>query len=129
MDTRRQFLKKINNTVAFIGIIYMSFVSGIRWACGKTQKIILLKGTKREALIQENPADLDARPVNPRARLNPNSWNCTYFGNTNSGANSGDAILINHMHITHKPAGKTIPSYAKDIFNETNSSMLCIGVK
>lgn len=63
MDTRRQFLKKISNAVAFLGIIYMPFVSGIRWAWGKTQKIILPKGTKREALIQENPADLDTRDL------------------------------------------------------------------
>ena len=63
MDTRRQFLKKISNAVAFLGIICMPFVSGIRWAWGKTQKIILPKGTKREALIQENPADLDTRDL------------------------------------------------------------------
>ena len=61
MDTRRQFLKKISNAVVFLGIIYMPFASGIRWAWGKTKKIILPKGTQREALIQKNPADLDTQ--------------------------------------------------------------------
>jgi DMSO/TMAO reductase YedYZ molybdopterin-dependent catalytic subunit len=61
MDTRRQFLKKISKAVTFLGILYMPFASGMRWAWCKTQKIILPKGTKREALIQKNPADLDTR--------------------------------------------------------------------
>ena len=61
MDTRRQFLKKISNAVVFLGIIYIPFASGIKWAWGKTKKIILPKGTQREALIQKNPADLDTR--------------------------------------------------------------------
>jgi len=61
MDTRRQFLKKIGNAVGFLGIVCMPFVSGIRWVWGTAQKIILPKGTEREALIQKNPADLDTR--------------------------------------------------------------------
>ena len=61
MDTRRQFLKKIVNAVGFLGIVCMPFVSGIRWIWGKTQKIILPKETKRQTLIQKNPADLDTR--------------------------------------------------------------------
>lgn len=61
MDTRRQFLKKISKAVTFLGILYMPIASGMRWARGKTQKIILPKGTKREALIQKNPADVDTR--------------------------------------------------------------------
>jgi len=115
MDTRRQFLRKISNAVAFLGIIYMPFVSGIRWALDKTQKIILPKGTKRAALIQENPTDLDARPVNPHARVNPDSRNCTYFGNTNSGTNSGDAVLINQQ-FTEDHGRKPVGIYFSRIF-------------
>ena len=109
MDTRRQFLKKISNAVAFLGIIYMPFVSGIRWAWGKTQKIILPKGTKREALIQENPADLDTRdleitPLNNFEtmglvdhRVTLNEWHLEVTGHVET------MVLLTYQQITALP--------------------------
>ena len=109
MDTRRQFLKKISNAVAYLGIICMPFVSGIRWAWGKTQKIILPKGTKREALIQENPADLDTRdleitPLNNFEtmglvdhRVTLNEWHLEVTGHVET------MVLLTYQQITALP--------------------------
>jgi len=36
-------------------------ISGIRWVWARTKKIVLPEGTKREGLINRNPAELDAR--------------------------------------------------------------------
>ncbi len=36
-------------------------ISGVRWVWARTKKIVLPKGTKRESLINGNPAELDAR--------------------------------------------------------------------
>ncbi len=61
MDTRRQFLRKIAHAVAFIGAIYVPITLKPTMVWGKIQKIIVPKGSKRESLIDENPAHLDAR--------------------------------------------------------------------
>jgi len=109
MDTRRQFLKKISRGAAILGIICMPFASGIKWAWGKTQKIILPKGTKREALIQKNPAELDTRnlaitPLNDFEtmglvdhRVNLNQWNLEIKGHV------GIPVLLTYQHIIALP--------------------------
>jgi DMSO/TMAO reductase YedYZ molybdopterin-dependent catalytic subunit len=65
MKTRRQFIKAGFKTLGLMGILLMPFISGFRWAWGKTGKITLPKGTKKETLIQKNPADLDTRNLEP----------------------------------------------------------------
>jgi DMSO/TMAO reductase YedYZ molybdopterin-dependent catalytic subunit len=110
MDTRRQFLKKISRGMAFLGIFYMPCISGIKWAWGKSQKIILPKGTKRESLIQKNPADLDTRnlKITPLKHfgtmglvdhsVNLNEWHLEVRGHVET------MVLLNYQQVTAFPS-------------------------
>jgi len=60
METRRQFVKWTMRGLVGLGLLLGSPLSGVRWAWAKTKKVILPKGTKRESLVNRNPADLDA---------------------------------------------------------------------
>ncbi len=60
METRRQFIKLTTKGLAAIGLLLDSSYSGVQWAWARTKKVILPKGTKRENLVNKNPADLDA---------------------------------------------------------------------
>ncbi len=61
MKERRQFLKSALGAFAGLGVFFTSWYSLFRPLWGKDPKTILPKGTKRESLIQKNPADLDSR--------------------------------------------------------------------
>ncbi len=61
MEKRRQFLKLTLGFFSSIGFLFSPFFSGIRFVYAKTRKMILKKGTKRESLINKNPANLDTR--------------------------------------------------------------------
>lgn len=60
METRRQFVKWAMRGLVGLGLLLGSPLSGVRWAWAKTKKVILPRGTKRESLVNRNPADLDA---------------------------------------------------------------------
>ncbi len=60
METRRGFIKLATRRLAALGLLLGSSYSGVRWAWAKTKKVILPKGTKRESLVNKNPANLDA---------------------------------------------------------------------
>lgn len=61
MTTRRQFIRNSLKSLALLGVLWVPMVSGVRWTLAKTRRIILPKSTKRESLIQKNPAELDTR--------------------------------------------------------------------
>jgi sulfoxide reductase catalytic subunit YedY len=65
MERRRRFLKITLGFLTSIGILFSPFFSVLRYAFAKTEKILLPKGTARETLIGENPADLDTRNLDP----------------------------------------------------------------
>jgi sulfoxide reductase catalytic subunit YedY len=58
METRRQFLNVAMKSLA--GLLLGSSFSRVRWIWATTKKVILPRGTKRESLVNKNPADLDA---------------------------------------------------------------------
>ena len=60
METRREFIKLAIRSLAVLGFLFGSSFSGVRWILAKTKKVILPRGTKRESLVNKNPADLDA---------------------------------------------------------------------
>ena len=60
MEKRRQFLRKIFGLLAGMSISFTPAFSLLKTALAKSAKIILPKGTKRDTLIDKNPADLDA---------------------------------------------------------------------
>jgi sulfoxide reductase catalytic subunit YedY len=60
MEKRRQFLRKIFGLLAGMSIPFTPAFSLLKTALAKSAKIILPKGTKRETLIDKNPADVDA---------------------------------------------------------------------
>ena len=59
MNTRRTFAKLILGSALAGGFFTGPLVSAINWAWAASRKV-LAKGTKRESLIHENPAALDA---------------------------------------------------------------------
>ena len=61
MKERRQFLKTALGVLAGVGVLFTSFPPFLRSLWGEDPKTILPKGTKRESLIERNPADLDTR--------------------------------------------------------------------
>jgi DMSO/TMAO reductase YedYZ molybdopterin-dependent catalytic subunit len=61
MEKRRQFLKKVLGAMAGMAVFFSPFFSLLRSALAQAGKIILPKGTRRESLIDKNPATLDAR--------------------------------------------------------------------
>ena len=61
MKERRQFLKTALGALAGVGVFFTSWHSFLRPLWGEEPKTILPKGTKRESLIERNPADLDTR--------------------------------------------------------------------
>jgi DMSO/TMAO reductase YedYZ molybdopterin-dependent catalytic subunit len=61
MQKRRQFLKKMLGLMTGMAVLFSPFVSLLRSALAQAEKIILPKGTRRESLIDKNPATLDAR--------------------------------------------------------------------
>ena len=61
MKERRQFLKTALGTLAGVGVFFTSWHSFLRPLWGEAPKTILPKGTKRESLIERNPANLDTR--------------------------------------------------------------------
>ncbi|MDZ7700453.1 MAG: hypothetical protein U5R49_27185 [Deltaproteobacteria bacterium] len=62
MKNRRAFLKMgAGAAVTGLGLLFGPLLSGIRWACAETKKIILPKGTEMDSLIQKNPAHLDPK--------------------------------------------------------------------
>jgi DMSO/TMAO reductase YedYZ molybdopterin-dependent catalytic subunit len=61
MEKRRQFLKKMLGAVTGMAVLFSPFFSLLRSALAGAGKIILPKGTRRESLIDKNPATLDTR--------------------------------------------------------------------
>lgn len=61
MENRRQFFKKSIGFIAGAGIFFTPLSSFVKNVYGKTNKVILPKGTKREDLIQKNPKSFDTR--------------------------------------------------------------------
>ena len=61
MKERRQFLKTALGVLAGAGVFFTSWHSFLRPLWGEERKTILPKGTKRESLIEKNPAELDTR--------------------------------------------------------------------
>ena len=61
MKERRTFLKTTLTFFAGIGILIQPLSIMIRSAFAQAKKIILPRGTKRESLINKNPAELDSR--------------------------------------------------------------------
>jgi DMSO/TMAO reductase YedYZ molybdopterin-dependent catalytic subunit len=61
MNKRRQFLKISIGLLAGIGPLLSPLFSSVQWVYAKAKKIILPKGTRRESLINKNPATLDTR--------------------------------------------------------------------
>jgi DMSO/TMAO reductase YedYZ molybdopterin-dependent catalytic subunit len=60
MEKRRQFLRKIFGFVAGVSLSLTPAFSLLKAALAKSARTILPKGTKRETLVNQNPADLDA---------------------------------------------------------------------
>jgi DMSO/TMAO reductase YedYZ molybdopterin-dependent catalytic subunit len=60
MENRRHFMKLTTRLLAGLGLFSSVPLSGLQWAWAKAKKVILPKGTKRESLVNRNPADLDA---------------------------------------------------------------------
>lgn len=61
MHTRRKFLIKGTNVFIGLGLMSGSILAGARWLWAKAKKIVLPRETKRESLINRNPAQLDTR--------------------------------------------------------------------
>ena len=61
METRRRLIKLSMSCLVGLAFLSSSLSSGVRWGWAKIKKVILPKGTKRESLIQRNPAELDTR--------------------------------------------------------------------
>lgn len=61
MEERRQFLKVVLGFVGGIGLVFTPLLSMIGSVYGQAKRIIVPKGTKRQSLINENPAHLDTR--------------------------------------------------------------------
>ena len=61
MEDRREFFKKSLGFVAGAAILFSPLAAFVKTVYGKTKKIILPKGTKRQSLIQKNPRSIDAR--------------------------------------------------------------------
>ena len=90
--TRRTFIKKSLGALSGIWVLFGPIFSGAQWVWGRTKKIILPKGTKRESLIGKNPADLDTRNLEitplPEFRtmglteleISPDSWRLNIDG-------------------------------------------------
>ncbi len=60
MVTRREFIELALRSLVGLSFLLSSSFSGVRWVWAKTKKIVLPRGTKRESLVNKNPADLDA---------------------------------------------------------------------
>ena len=58
---RRPFLKGVFGILTGLGVLLSPWFSLVRRCLAETKRIILPKGTKRESLIEKNPATLDAR--------------------------------------------------------------------
>jgi DMSO/TMAO reductase YedYZ molybdopterin-dependent catalytic subunit len=63
MEKRRQFLKKMLGAITGMAVLFSPFFSLLRSALSQAEKIILPKGTRRESLVDKNPATLDARSL------------------------------------------------------------------
>ena len=61
MDTRRQFIRKSIRWLSFSGLWLGPVLSGFSRVWAGTKRYILPKGTRREELINRNPALVDAR--------------------------------------------------------------------
>ena len=60
MENRRLFLKRTSKLLAGIGVLASPLFSFLDSAFAGMERILLPKGTKRETLIDKNPATLDA---------------------------------------------------------------------
>ena len=60
MEKRRQFLKRLFGFVVGASVSLTPALSLLKRALAESARIVLPKGTKRETLIDKNPADLDA---------------------------------------------------------------------
>ncbi|MFB0508039.1 MAG: molybdopterin-dependent oxidoreductase [Thermodesulfobacteriota bacterium] len=60
METRREFIELAIRSLAGLSLLVSLSFSGVRRVWAKTKKVILPRGTKRESLVNKNPADLDA---------------------------------------------------------------------
>ncbi|MBW2492181.1 MAG: molybdopterin-dependent oxidoreductase [Deltaproteobacteria bacterium] len=61
VKTRRQFINLILGFIGVIGLVLSPIANGIRVAFAKAKKVILKKGTRMNALVGKNPANLDTR--------------------------------------------------------------------
>jgi len=58
---RRGFIKSVLGLFAVLGALWSPLSSLVQRAMAQTKRIVLPKGTKRESLVQKNPATLDTR--------------------------------------------------------------------
>jgi sulfoxide reductase catalytic subunit YedY len=63
MEDRRGFIKLTLGSLAGLGLLLCSPVSGLQLIWAKTKRVILPKGTKRGTLSRRNPAEVDARNI------------------------------------------------------------------
>ncbi len=63
MDTRREFFKTLLKLLTGTGVLLSPLALPVRWVYASSKKIILPRGTKREALIDKDPKSLDASNV------------------------------------------------------------------
>ena len=59
MSTRRKFITIISGSFLGGGDLLGALLSAVQWAYATSRKV-LARGTKRDSLIDENPATLDA---------------------------------------------------------------------
>ena len=64
MENRREFLKTAFAFLTGIGLLLGPFLSILRKAYAKAQKVILPKDTTRQSLVHMNPSTLDTRNLN-----------------------------------------------------------------
>jgi len=61
MRGRREFMKKAIGYFISLGFLCSPFFSVIRAGFARTRQVVLAKGTRRESLVNKNPAELDTR--------------------------------------------------------------------
>ena len=61
MENRRAFIKTAFTFFTGMGLLFSPFLSVLRKAYAKAQKVILPKDTQRESLIHRDPSTLDTR--------------------------------------------------------------------
>ena len=63
MDTRREFFKTLLKLLTGTGVLLSPLALPVRWVYASSKKIILPRGTKREALREKVGPSPRSRPV------------------------------------------------------------------